>query len=75
LSILEIFAKNWTYESIFNYLKNEIVDIDDGEAEKLIKLIELLIEKWYISRHDEEELLNTIINIKNEKLINKQSKV
>jgi len=54
---------------------NEIVDIDDGEAEKLIKLIELLIEKWYISRHDEEELLNTIINIKNEKLINKQSKV
>lgn len=46
---------------------NEIVEIDDGEAEKLIKLIELLIEKWYIARHDEEELLNSIVEIKNEK--------
>ena len=46
---------------------NEIIEIDDGEAEKLIKLIELLMEKWYVARHDEEELLNEIIEIKNEK--------
>ena len=37
---------------------NIIVEIDNGEAEKLIKLIELLMEKWYIARHDEEELLS-----------------
>lgn len=46
---------------------NIIVEIDDGEAEKLIKLIELLMEKWYIARHDEEELLNSIVEIKKEK--------
>lgn len=51
---------------------NEIVEIDDGEAEKLIKLIELLMEKWYIARHDEEELLNEIVEIKNEKKSKKQ---
>lgn len=37
-----------------------IIDIDEGEAEKLAKLIELLIEKWYVSRHDEEELCESI---------------
>lgn len=46
---------------------NIIVEIDDGEAEKLIKLIELLMEKWYIARHDEEELLSSIVEIKKEK--------
>lgn len=39
---------------------NLIIDIDEGEAEKLASLIELLINKWYISRHDEEELCNSI---------------
>lgn len=46
---------------------NIIVEIDNGEAEKLIKLIELLMEKWYIARHDEEELLSSIVEIKKEK--------
>lgn len=53
---------------------NEIVEIDDGEAEKLIKLIELLIEKWYIARHDEEELLSEIVEIRNEKSNKKTTK-
>lgn len=53
---------------------NVIVEIDDGEAEKLIKLIELLIEKWYINRHEEEALLNDIIRIGNEKNVQKQNK-
>lgn len=39
---------------------NMIIDIDEGEAEKLGKLIELLMEKWYIARHDEEALLQDI---------------
>lgn len=46
---------------------NLIVDIDEGEAEKLLKLIELLIEKWYINRHDTEKLFSDIININVEK--------
>lgn len=40
---------------------NLIIDVEPEEAESLLKLIELLIEKWYISRHDEEELCNSIV--------------
>ena len=46
---------------------NMIVDIGIDEARKLLKLIELLLEKWYISRHDEEELLAGITDIAGEK--------
>lgn len=46
---------------------NMIVDIDEGEAEKLGRLIELLMEKWYIARHDEETLLQEISAISEEK--------
>lgn len=42
---------------------NKIIDIDPGEAEKLIKLIELLIEDWYIRRHEQEKLYDDIIAI------------
>lgn len=46
---------------------NLIVDIDPHEAERLIKLIEYLIEQWYIKRHETENLLNSIIEINVEK--------
>ena len=46
---------------------NMIVDIDIDESRKLLKLIELLLEKWYITRHDEEELLARITDIADEK--------
>ncbi len=46
---------------------NTIVDIDENEAEKLLKLIELLIEKWYINRHETEKLYSDIIGISEEK--------
>lgn len=42
---------------------NIIVDIEPNEAEQLLKLLELLINKWYIARHDEEELLHSVSNI------------
>lgn len=42
---------------------NTIINVDIGEAEKLLKLIELLIDKWYIARHDEEKLLTEISDI------------
>lgn len=46
---------------------NLIVDIDISEAKKLQKLIELLFDKWYIARHDEEELYNDISDISDKK--------
>ncbi len=46
---------------------NLIIDIDTDEAKKLLRLIELLLEKWYIARHDEEELLNDISSISEDK--------
>ena len=42
---------------------NLIVDIEPGEAEKLLKLIEHLIEQWYINRHEQEQLYADIIGI------------
>lgn len=52
---------------------NTIVDVDPDEAEKLLKLIELLIDKWYIARHDEEELLADISGIATNKSNQKSS--
>lgn len=46
---------------------NLIVDVDPDEAEKLLQLIELLMDKWYIARHDEEALYQTIVGITAEK--------
>lgn len=46
---------------------NLIIDIDNSEATKLKKLIELLFEKWYIAKHDEEELYNDIADTADEK--------
>lgn len=52
---------------------NVIIDVDSGEAKKLLKLIELLIDKWYIARHDEEELLSDITSIADEKNLQKRT--
>ena len=40
-----------------------IVDVEPEEAAKLLQLIELLIGKWYIGRHDEEKLLAEVVGI------------
>ena len=34
---------------------NLIIDIDSKEAEKLIWLIEFLLEKWYIDREEKKQ--------------------
>lgn len=52
---------------------NLIIDIDADEAKKLLKLIELLFEKWYIARHDEEMLLADIVEIADEKTAERKS--
>lgn len=42
---------------------NLIINIDHGEAEKLIKLIEYLMKEWYINRYEANQLFNDIIGI------------
>lgn len=44
-----------------------IIDVEPDEAAKLLQLIELLIDKWYIARHDEEELYKAITEAGNTK--------
>lgn len=46
---------------------NVIVDVSPNEAASLLRLIELLIQKWYIARHDEERLLSEIRDMAQEK--------
>ena len=42
---------------------NLIVDVEPEEAGELLQLIELLIEKWYISRNDEELLYKRVTEL------------
>ena len=44
LSILEIFARNWSYESVFNYVKTGFLDITKQE----IFALENYCQKWGI---------------------------
>lgn len=46
---------------------NEIVDIEPDEADLLVKLIENLIQDWYIARHTREEHKKLIIQLAKEK--------
>lgn len=42
---------------------NLIIDVKPDETQKLLKLIEMLLEKWYVVRHEEEMLLEEIVGI------------
>lgn len=42
---------------------NLIINIDPGESEKLIKLIEYLMKEWYINRYEAKQLFDDIIGI------------
>ena len=46
---------------------NIIVDIDPNEAKQLLSVIEFFIEKWYVSKHESEELFNSVIQLSKEK--------
>jgi len=43
---------------------NLIVDVDEGEAQELIKLIELLIDDWYVARYNRQVQLASVMKIK-----------
>ena len=47
LSILEVFTKNWSYESVFNYIKTGFLPIDETEIFKL----ENYCIKWGIKQN------------------------
>jgi hypothetical protein len=40
---------------------NLIVDVEPKEAELLLRLIEVLLEEWYISHHEREEHMQKVI--------------
>ncbi|MCK0115360.1 DUF4145 domain-containing protein [Gelidibacter sp. F63206] len=42
---------------------NLIIEVEPKEAQLLIQLIEMLIEEWYIHRHERELKLNLIVDI------------
>lgn len=46
---------------------NLIIDIEPSEAEKLLRLLELLIKEWYIHSHDSKILFEDILDIDQQK--------
>jgi hypothetical protein len=42
---------------------DQIVDVDPGEAQALIELIEMLFEEWYVARHTRQERLSKVQSI------------
>lgn len=66
LSILDIFAKNWSYESVFNYLKSGIVKVDRiYELEKYCLKWNIKGKTWYEKEWDFEPDDNFIDEQKN----------
>lgn len=41
---------------------NLIIDIEPQEAQYLLKLIELLLQQWYVERHEQEKLYADIVD-------------
>ena len=50
---------------------NLIIDVDPEEAALLIWLIETLFEEWYIGRHEKDVKMQKIIQVAQEKTIQK----
>ncbi|QMD08826.1 DUF4145 domain-containing protein [Citrobacter sp. RHB36-C18] len=53
---------------------NVIVDVDPDEAEMLIGLLELLIQEWYIERHERQLRVEAITALAAEKKAMKQAR-
>jgi hypothetical protein len=46
---------------------NLIIDVDEGEAQALTDLIELLFSEWYVARHERQQRLTKLAAIAEEK--------
>ncbi|EMV1761424.1 DUF4145 domain-containing protein [Enterobacter ludwigii] len=53
---------------------NVIVDVDPDEAEMLIGLLELLIQEWYVEKHERQLRIDAITALAEEKKALKQTK-
>lgn len=46
---------------------NVIVDVEAGEAERLIKLVEALVQEWYVARRERELRVQAVVELGAEK--------
>ncbi|HEY2933582.1 MAG TPA: hypothetical protein VGK99_17735 [Acidobacteriota bacterium] len=46
---------------------NVIVDVDPGEAEKLLRLIEVLVDEWYVRRENKKKRIADVTALAAEK--------
>lgn len=46
---------------------NTIIEIEPGDAKKLIRVIEFLIKQWYVERYEQEKLFSDVLQIKESK--------
>ena len=44
--------------------KGKIVNVEPEEADKLVWLIEYLMDEWYVKNHEDEEMLKEISSLK-----------
>lgn len=68
LAILEIFAKNWSYESVFNYIKTGFVDIPQDDIYKLENYCikwGIKYNKWYKGKWDFKDDDYTVEELEN----------
>jgi hypothetical protein len=52
---------------------NIIIEVDSNEANLLIGLIESLIEDWYVSRHERQKRLQSIVGVAEQKKLAKST--
>lgn len=72
LSILEIFNKNWSYESVFNYIKTGFVGIEQDEIFKLEKYC----IKWGIKQNKwKKEFTYGIISVDDKKEVERLNEI
>lgn len=54
---------------------NEIIEVDIGEAQALIELVEMLFDEWYGARAKRQERLGNVLGIASEKSAIKAAKI
>ncbi|TSB04565.1 DUF4145 domain-containing protein [Sphingorhabdus contaminans] len=54
---------------------NEIVEVDPGEAQALIELVEMLFDEWYSAREKRRKRLSSVLNIADDKKATKSGVV
>ena len=67
LALLDIYSRNWSYESMFNYIKSDFLDIDKNDIFKLENYClkyGIKGKKWYLNdwnfKDEQDEKLNEL---------------